>query len=760
MICSCMKTYVRSAVVSLGFFAGTLLVDAQTGAGGGAAGGGAAGAGATGAGAAGPGVSSARVGSSGAVSASGAAGGRVSSEGLNTIGSAGISQPANAPLVGGASTIEGAPNNIGGAQNTGGITASPNTAPGAAGTLPSGVPTTTTTVPFNTLPPTVQSTLQGFSANGALGSVTPVPGRAGTFRARVTQNGVPVELMIAPNGQIVSRTPVPGNFGAAPTADIAANVQAGVPLTSLPPAVRNSIQSQLGGAAVQSISRDDLANGSVLRVTALQNGVPTEFRFAANGALLGTAPVTGTATSAFVPGGALVPGSAVLLDDLPGSIQTAIRGQLGETDANRIMQQRTAAGVNYVVSYDENGRPMTMVVGPDGRILSNGPANVGVAATVARGTAATTNDTDAATDSTTMRLDDLPDDVANVLKQRAPYAEVRTITREQRVGGDVYVVAVRDGDRAGEISIDANGKVVSDTRRDLSALTPRAPAKTDEKPQGLPHDELPVAIKNAIKAYATASDIRSITLGLDRDGRTVYDVIYYQDGNRDRLIIAKDGTLVRIEENVSPLLEVDSLKPPVIAIGDLPVEVRDTIRRQTDSVKIDEITTKEIGDRTVYRVKYNTNGAPVELLVSNDGEVVIPEGSLDPEDPTEPVNAAVDREEPSPARIIAPTAAQARAEESRESELAIGASARAETGASVSAPAGPAASTMSLSDAPKPVQNTVSKLAGSSTVQSVSPVLGASGVNYQVTFLKDGKTQTVLIDKDGKVQEQKKTSEP
>ena len=753
-----MKMYVRSVVISLGFFAGTLLVDAQTGAGGGAAGGGAAG---VGAGAAGSGVSSARAGaaSSGAVSASGAAGGRVSPGGLNTVGAAGISQPANAPLVGGASAIEGAPNNIGGAQNTGGITASPNTAPGAAGTLPSGVPTTTTTIPFNTLPTSVQSTLQGFSTSGALESITPVPGRAGTFRARVTQNRVPVQLMIAPNGQVVSRTPVQGNFTAAPTANIPASVQAGIPLTSLPPALRNSIQGQLRGAAVQTISRDELPNGSVLRVTALQNGVPTEFRFAANGTLLGTAPVAGTATSAFL-GGTLVPGSAVVLDDLPDSIQTAIRGQLGEADANRIMQQRSAAGVNYVVSYDQNGRPMTMVVGPDGRVLSNGPANVGVAATATRGTAGATNDTDAATDSTTMRLDDLPNDVANILKQRAPYAEVRTITREQRVGGDVYVIAVRDGDRAGEITIDAEGRVVSDERRDLSALTPRAPAKTDGKPQGLPHDELPVAIKNAIKAYATASDIRSITLGLDRDGRTVYDVIFYRDGNRDRLILAKDGSLVRIEENVSPLLEVDSFKPPVIAVGDLPAEVRDTIRRQTDSVAIDEITTKEIGDKTVYRVKYNTNGAPVELLVSTDGEVVVPKGSLDPEDPSEPVNAAVDREEPSPSEVIAPTAAQARAEENRENEASVGISARSETGASVSAPAEPASSTMSLSDTPKPVQNTVSKLAGSSTVQSVSPVLGASGVNYQVTFLKDGKRQTVLINKDGKVQEEKKTSEP
>lgn len=756
------KSYVRSAVITLGLFAGTFLVDAQTGAGGGAAGGGAAGAGAGTGTAAGGAVSGRAGGSSAASVSSGAAGGRVSSGGFNTIGSAGISQPAGAPLVGGGSAIEAAPNNnLGGAQNTGGITANPATTPGASATLPSGVPAgaPTTTVPFNTLPSSVQSTLQGFSGSGALGSVSPVPGRAGTFRARVTQNGVPVELLIAPNGQIVSRTPVQAGFTAASAADIAANVQAGIPLTSLPEPVRSSIQTQLRGAQVQSISRDDLANGSVLRVTALQNGVPTEFRFGANGTLLGTLPLAGTATSTFVPGsGTLIPGSAVVLDDLPESIQTSIRGQLGETEASRIMQQRTAAGVNYVVSYDENGRPMTMVVGPDGRVLRNGPANVGLSATTTRGTAASTtatNETEAATRSTSLRLDDLPNDVKNVLKQRAPYAEVRTITREQRVGGDVYVIALRDGDRAGEITIDGEGKVISDERRDLSALTPSAPAQRAETPQGLPYDELPVAIKNAIMAYATASDIRSVTLGLDRDGRTVYDVIYYQDGNRDRLIVAKDGSLVRIEENVSPLLEVDSLKAPAIALGDVPQEVRDTIRRQTDTVDIDTITIRQIGDETVYSVSYDKDGSPMELLVSRDGQVVVPKGSLDPEDPSEPINAAIDRDEPSPGTLIAPTA-----ERARERESALGSAARSETGASISIPPEPASSTVKLSDAPEAVQNTVRKLAGSSTVQAVSPKLGASGVNYEVTFLKNGKAQTVLLNKDGKVQEQDKTSEP
>ena len=46
--------------------------------------------------------------------------------------------------------------------------------------------------------------------------MTAVPGQPGTYRATVTQNGVPMELTIGANGQILSRAPVTGSPGIAP----------------------------------------------------------------------------------------------------------------------------------------------------------------------------------------------------------------------------------------------------------------------------------------------------------------------------------------------------------------------------------------------------------------------------------------------------------------------------------------------------------------------------------------------------------------
>lgn len=742
------KTYLRAALASLGLFTGTILVDAQTGAGGAASGGAASGA------------ATASGGAAAATTATGAGAGRaVPSGSLNTVGAS--------------SVIQGNPNNAARDLSRGGIPANPTTTPATAispATSPAAAP-----VQFNTLPGTVQNTLQGFSANGSLGSVTAVPGQAGTFRASVVQNGVPTELTIAPNGRIISQVPITGSPASTPTAanPAVANAQAGVPLTSLPPALANSIQSQLGGSQVQSISRDDLANGPVFRVTTTQNGVPTEMRFAANGTLLSATPLTGAATSAFVPGSTVVPGGALVMNDLPNSVQDAVRGQLGNIEASRIMQQGGANGVNYVVSYLQDGRPMVMVVGPDGRILRNGPAaaNVGVAATTTSGTATSASE---AAKKTTIKQDELPDDVENALKQKAPNAEVRTISREQRVGGDVYVIAVRDGDRSGEIEIDAKGKVLRDTRRDVTTLTPSAPLRVpQEKQEGIPYDQVPVAIQNAIKAYATASDIRSIQLGLDRDGKTIFDVVFYRDGRRDRMIVSKQGRLIRIEQDVSPVFELASNKPAVLAIGDLPQKVQDTIQRQTDTVVVKDIKTKDVGGETVYQVNYdNTNGAPTQLLVSQSGEVILPQGDRQNERAGAPLTADVDKAEPDPVRIVDATKSEPNTAASA-SATAFGAAAASErsngagsistttTTTPPSVATEPAAvAEVKLSDTPQPVQDTIKTMSGSGSVERITPRLGDTGITYEVHFMEGGKPRTVILDRNGAVQNQKEVSAP
>jgi len=348
-----------------------------------------------------------------------------------------------------------------------------------------------------------------------------------------------------------------------------------------------------------------------------------------------------------------------------------------------------------------------------------------------------------------MRLDQLPDPVKHALAQTAPLAEVRGITREERVGGDVYTIAVRNDNNVGDVVIDSHGKIVSDNRRNFADLAVPRPIVDDEQVTGIPFNHVPVAIQDAVKAYATASDVRSIVLGTDKDGRAVYDVIFYRDGRRDRLIVAKDGTVRRLEQNVSPALEIpDPNKQPVIAIGDLPQSVQDTIRRQTDNVLIKDVGTTRIGNETVYQVHYQTNGAPVELLVATDGRVVLPEGSPKADNSNAPLPAPVTKEDAVNAKVVKPNAPAGL------KSVGTGSSASAETGTHNSTPTTTSdkpETRVNLNDVPVPVQNTARKLAGTATIDSISPKLSDSGVAYEVAFLQNGTRRTITINKDGVV---------
>jgi len=519
------------------------------------------------------------------------------------------------------------------------------------------------------------------------------------------------------------------------TASGLSTAQAGIPLTSLPATLQNSIASQLGnGGSVQTISRDDTVNGPVYRVTTLgQNGVPMQMQFAANGNLLSSTPLNGSATSTLNSSGGLVstfpttvgtPVGGVVLDTLPAAVQTGIRtGTAGGTVRN-ITPQQTTNGTAYNVQFLRNGRLESLLIGPDGRVLAlNSVVTNNLASTAA--TTATNR----------LTLDDLPSEVAATLKKDSPNAQVSFITRETSPTGEVYNINLRDGDRFAIVAISKDGKIIRDSR-DVPVIVKSAPSTALDTTSTPPlnYKALPEAVKNAVKAYTSAAEVSTVEL-TTRAGHPVYEIVYHSNGHRDRLIIAKDGSLVKHELNVSPAVEVAAGAPPALAITDLPPRVQDTIRRQTDGVRVQEIATKELGGNQVYQVKWDTNGTPRELLVANDGAVVYPEGAV----VNEPAGA--------------PLPAQTAITEQKEVVKAVDATDKPEdVGRPAVAETGSAEGTMiKIDELPISTQNTIKKLGGSGIIQSIKPRIEDSTVVYEVNFMENGKTRSVLIDKDGKV---------
>lgn len=689
-----MNKYLGSAIV--GILASGLIVYGQSGGAGGAAGG-AAGGGAAGAGvSAGSPAGAAAAGRAGVAAPGSAAAGSLRGGNVNTIGAAGINQPSANPPVGGGTAIGAAPNTAAGASIT---QQSPGeqTASGVGGALPA-----TGVFP---------------AGSGVIGS---------------------------PNAGTTA-----GNLG---TASTLGNAQAGLPLSTLPPTLQQSIQGRLGDAQLQTISRDDLANGSVFRVTAMQNGVATEYRFAANGTFLGSTALPGTATS-FVTPGFVTPASAVVLDTLPAAVQSTIRGQAGTGTIGSIVPQ----GQGYLVTYHLNGRPTTMLIAPDGRILRAGPTAVGTppaTSTGAGGSVSTNQNNRTGTNNTSsLQMDELPDEVRATLQREAADARVQFINREQRAGGEVYVVGGRTGDDYLQLTIDADGRIIRDTRDVPVVAIGSAPSAQEDISSGIPFSRVPVAIQNAVKAFAAASEVRSVNLGL-ANGKTVYDVVYLQDGRRNRMIVAKDGSVLRQERDVPPALD-NSTAPPKLAIGDLPTEVQDTIRRQTDTVLVKEIGTKRLADELVYSIRYETNGAPVELLVNSSGTVIVPSAGEINDLASAPRPAPVPRVEEEPVRVVnaAPDTDSVGTAASVESRLATSNETARPTTAIDAKPGTDEAPVQSvaLSDVPVAVQNSAKKLAGIGVIEAINPKLGDAGVVYEVVLSHEGERQTHRLNKDGEV---------
>ena len=231
-----------------------------------------------------------------------------------------------------------------------------------------------------------------------------------------------------------------------------------------------------------------------------------------------------------------------------------------------------------------------------------------------------------------------------------------------------------------------------------------------------------------------------------------------RDGRRDRMLVTKDGTLIRIEEDVPPAVVASSSATPEIAIGDLPRPVRDTIRRQTDQVMVDNIETTVVADQTAYKVSYRTNNMPVELLVGTDGTVILPVGDL----AVEGASAAVPA--PAPVREETPVREVNVAIDTPDTDdhlPAAGVAASREVGGEadathesepVEADRPDRASTVTLADVPLQVQTTAKELAGGAVIESIAPKLKEGKVVYEITYSQDGRESTLTVNKDGQVQ--------
>jgi uncharacterized protein YxeA len=131
--------------------------------------------------------------------------------------------------------------------------------------------------------------------------------------------------------------------------------------------------------------------------------------------------------------------------------------------------------------------------------------------------------------------------------------------------------------------------------------------KQEEQDQILKMTQVPQKVQQAIKAYASAAEIKQITRG-DVDGTIAYEFQIEKGGRKSEVSITPDGKLLTSEEEV-PLAEI-------------PDAARALINAQAAGGRV--VSTEKVVEhgKTAFEAVIEKGGKQAEISVSPDGKIV------------------------------------------------------------------------------------------------------------------------------------------
>jgi len=412
-----------------------------------------------------------------------------------------------------------------------------------------------TSVPFTSLPQTVQNAIVGQVPAGAqLGQIIQetTPQGTTTYRAQVMQNGVVSELSL--NGTGLNGT-------------------------------------ALGATAGQSINP---TTGTVNPLT----GQATALNGTAAGALNGTASTLNgiPATSG------VVLGTPYAFETLPAPVQSAFASQAGGTTVTNVTYVAGANG-NGMYRGFANGRPVAVRVGANGQIVPSGSQ---IASTTRTATTTATNE---------VTIDAVPMAVRDSIKKSMPFGEITRIRTGDTASGKLYDVTLRNGTDSTTMQVAEDGTIVrQDTEGATVSTASTTTAVTNETPK-VTLANLPVAVRDTVDVRAPSKSIRSLVL-TNFQGKTSYAVDYLdKDAMRHRLFIGKDGVVVNVQTNIYHI----TAPSQTVVVADLPAATRTAIQAQIPNSSITRVDEAMRGSNQVYVVTYIKDGEQQQLLVSRDG---------------------------------------------------------------------------------------------------------------------------------------------
>jgi uncharacterized membrane protein YkoI len=140
-------------------------------------------------------------------------------------------------------------------------------------------------------------------------------------------------------------------------------------------------------------------------------------------------------------------------------------------------------------------------------------------------------------------------------------------------------------------------------------------------------NQLPVAVQQTTRTRMPNAEVAGVTKH-NRNGVTVYEIKFRDDGRYPPLEVAEDGTVVKYEVGLARggSMHTDRERPQrgggVSDVTALPLPVQKAIRENTPPAEVSNIRRLEENNRVLYEVEFAGRGDNPRIRVSEDGTVL------------------------------------------------------------------------------------------------------------------------------------------
>jgi uncharacterized membrane protein YkoI len=138
-------------------------------------------------------------------------------------------------------------------------------------------------------------------------------------------------------------------------------------------------------------------------------------------------------------------------------------------------------------------------------------------------------------------------------------------------------------------------------------------------------NKLPTAVQKTVKSEAPNAEIASVN-ETKRDGMTVYEIAFTDEGKNPKIVLAQDGTILRNDTAVgavgSASIDIKGSASTKSQLSALPEPVRKTVQKQVGNAEIAAVNKKDDNGRVIYEIEFKDAGKNPTLKVAADGSIV------------------------------------------------------------------------------------------------------------------------------------------